>query len=182
MPHLPLASRRAVVGVGAVTLAPLLAGGLSACEAPDVGGLLPGADPSDRSGADGVAPPDPSADEEVVDLAVTEVAAALALVAAVRQRHARLRPLLAGLEAMHAAHLAALEGDPDEGAAEGVEVPGGPAAALAEVRRREVAHQRRLTDLAVRADSGQLAQLLASMAASVAQHLVALPRRVGAGR
>ncbi|MDN4172899.1 hypothetical protein QWY28_08110 [Nocardioides sp. SOB77] len=178
MPHLPPASRRAVVGVGAVTLAPVLAGGLAACDASDVGDLLPGADPSDG----GVEAPDPSADEALLDRAVAEVAEAHAAVAAARARHPRLRPLLADLERVHAAHLAALESDPAQAARPGDPGTGSVAAALADVRRRETAHQRRLADLAVRADSGRLAQLLAAMAAGVAQQLVVLPRRVEAGR
>ncbi|GGO70043.1 hypothetical protein [Nocardioides deserti] len=175
MPPLPPASRRAVVGVGTVTLVPVLAGSLGACDASDVGDLLPGADPS--GGSSPAPAPDPDADEALVDEAVGGLAEALALVAAVRVRHPRLRDALAGLEDTHAAHLAALEGEQRGPAAPPT---ADAAAALALVRRRATATQRRLADQAVRADSGQLAQLLASMAAAVAQQLVLLPRRPGA--
>ncbi|MEV7428706.1 hypothetical protein AB0N29_03740 [Nocardioides sp. NPDC092400] len=172
MPSLPTASRRTVVGVAAVTLGPLVGGALAGCDA-DLDGLLPG---GDQPGAASPAP-DPDADEALVEEVVGEVAAQLSLVAAVRVRHPRLRPVLAGLEAVHVAHLEALEGTQ-----EGPSAPptADAAAALALARRREIAHQRRLAGAAVRADSGPLAQLLASMAAAVAQQLTVLPR-TGAG-
>lgn len=179
MPHLLPASRRAVVGVGAVTLAPVVGISLAACEVPDAGRLLPADDPTGSRGAADVAPDAaPDADEAVVDEAVAELAEVLGVVAAARVRHPPLRLVLADLQAVHVAHLAALEGDQRGPAAPPT---ADAAAALALVRRREVAHQRRLTDLSVRAGSGQLAQLLASMAAGVAQHVVVLPRRPGAG-
>lgn len=174
MPALRPTSRRAVVGVGAVTIAPVLGAALSGCDASDVGSLLPGTDAGEPSAAPA---PDPAADEALVDEAVAELADALALVAAVRVRHPRLRESLAGLERTQVAHLAALEGEQRGPAAP----PTADAAAgLALVRRRAATSQRRLVDLSVRAGSGPLAQLLASMAAGVAQRLVLLPRRPGA--
>lgn len=178
MPPLPPASRRAVVGVGAVTLMPLVGGALSGCEAPDVDALL-GRDDRDQQSPDAVAPAEPGADERLVEEVAADLANALALVAAVRVRHPRLREQLAGLEDLHAAHLAALEGEQVGPAAPPT---ADAAAALALVRRRATATQRRLVDAAVDAESGRLAQLLGSMAAGVAQQLVVLPRRPGAGR
>ncbi|MDN4160659.1 hypothetical protein [Nocardioides abyssi] len=180
MPPLPPTSRRAVVGVGAVTLVPLVAGSLAGCEAPDLGDLADRVTGDDPSAAASPTPaPDPQADEALLDEVVAGLAADLALVAAVRVRHPRLRDALDPLEQVHVTHLAALEGEQ-----QGPSAPptADAAAALGLVRRRAAAAQRRLVDQAVRADSGELAQLLASMAAAVAQQLVVLPRRPGAGR
>lgn len=169
MHDLPSVPRRTVVTLGALTAGgvggPLLAG----C---DVDELLPGAGDEPA----GPAPaPDPEADRTLVQEAAEDVVASLAVVAAVRVRHPPLRPVLAGLERLHAAHAEAVGGEPTGPSAPQTT---GAGAALDLVRRREVAHQRRLADRAVRADSGQLAQLLASMSAGVAQHLTVLPRKV----
>ncbi len=120
---------------------------------------------------------EPDADADLVATAVDDVTAALLLVGAIRQRHPRLRRDLAGLERMHDGHLAAL-GATDRPVPDAPEVRD-PATALALVRRRELAHQRRLVDHAVAARSGQLAGLLASMSAGVAQQLTLLPAKAG---
>jgi hypothetical protein len=67
------------------------------------------------------------------------------------------------LTAMHAAHIAALEGTPPTPA------PGHTTAAA--VRRNEQRIQAFLVESAMGADSGALARLLASMSAAVAQRL-----------
>lgn len=161
----PHASRRALLTVGSAAAGaaalPLLAG----C---DLDGRRPAwGPPTDEA---------PSADEDVRVEAVTEVAAVSGLVDAVRGGHPTLRARLAGLHRLHAAHAEVLDVAWMEETGPGR--AGAPQAALQRVRRRELAHQRRLADLAVRAESGQLAQLLASMSAAVAQHVTALPREV----
>lgn len=71
---------------------------------------------------------------------------------------------------MHAAHLAALDAE-----APTMGTIGGSAG---RVRRAERDHQRFLVDAALRAESGPLARLLASMSAAVSQQL-AVPGRLG---
>lgn len=170
MPSLPPTSRRAAVTVGTVTVGAALHPLLAACDVGDVGDALPGREeePAGPSTA-----PDPTADQALVAEAADDVVGMLETVTALRVRHPRLRRSLAGLERLHLAHAEALEAAPSAPAARPTD---GAEAALALVRRLELAHRRRLADRAVRADSGGLARLLASMSAGVAQHLAALPQ------
>jgi hypothetical protein len=87
-----------------------------------------------------------------------------------------LRPRLAPLIAMHQAHAQALadavpSGSPSPSVA-GTVVP--PAPGLARARQVEADAHDRLVALAQRAQSGQLARLLASMAAGISQRLAVL--------
>lgn len=95
--------------------------------------------------------PDP--DEALVQEAVDRITATAA-------RSGRVP----ALTRMHAAHLAALD----------AEAPPAAAAPRAQLRRAERDLQTYLADAALRAESGPLARLLASMSASVSQHLAAL--------
>jgi hypothetical protein len=132
----------------------------------DIGSEDPGSGPrpsADRNG------PDAGLVAEVVD----DLVATLALVEAVRRQSRSLRRQLGGLAQVHQAHLAALGSD--EEAHPNRPRTADAEAALALVRRREQRHQRALVDRAVRAQSGRLARLLASMSAAVAQQLAVLP-------
>ncbi len=124
------------------------------------------ADPAPAEGrrAEPTAPP-VDADAELVDQVAEHIAKASAAVAAARKESSQLRRSLRPLQRLHAEHLAVLEvrAEPDAGQ---------PAAR--DVRAAETALQRQLADAAVRAESGALAQLLASMSAAVAQQLVVL--------
>ena len=90
--------------------------------------------------------------------------------------HIGLASALAPLSAIHLAHLQLLDvtvevtsidtGEPDQ--------PNGPSA-LAAIRLDEARLQTQLADLASTAVSGTLARALASMSASIAQHLAVLP-------
>lgn len=93
---------------------------------------------------------------------VDEVVAQITAVAAVAANVTRLG-------AMHAAHLTALDAEPP--------TPATSSATGPEVRAAEREHQRYLAEAAVRAESGPLARLLASMSAAVAQQL-AVPGRL----
>lgn len=113
-------------------------------------------------------------DEALVDLVLADLGAVLGLVTAARRKTPRLRRDLRPLLVLHQAHARALGGPPgDPGSAR---LPGSPGAVLDDVRAREERSRRRLVEWAVQAESGQLARLLASMSAGLAQHLVALPR------
>ena len=151
-PGLPTTRRAALAG----SVAGVLAG--AGCD------LRPDAAP--RSEA-----PSPSASAEDPDAALADEAVArsrhlLGLVLAVPHRDRRA---VAGLAALHRAHLGALQAPQRPGR------HAGPSAkpALSSVRRAEAALQRRLARLAVSAESGQLARVLASMSAGIAAHLAA---------
>ena len=118
-------------------------------------------------------------DRGVVDEAVLLAATALASARATGRRHPSLAGRVQPLVALHRAHLAAL---PEPSAAAVPAEPGGrPAAALARLTDLEGDTWRRLADLAVAAESGPLARLLASMAAGIAAHLAAGTTDTGTG-
>ena len=108
-------------------------------------------------------------DQGVVDEAVLLSATALASVRAAARRHPSLAGRVQPLAALHRAHLAVLP-EPTTPAVP-VEPGGRPAATLALVTELERDTWRRLTDLAVAAESGALARLLASMSAGIVAHL-----------
>ncbi|MCX6397714.1 MAG: hypothetical protein NTV23_14605 [Propionibacteriales bacterium] len=118
-----------------------------------------------------------------VALAVTAVGAlaqAQARIALVTKTFPALRPRVAGLTELHAAHLQALRAavpktvDPTPAEALPA-VPASRTAALEQVAQTEQALHNRLVGLALRAESGPFARLLATMAAGLSQQLVASP-------
>ena len=121
---------------------------LTACDALST----PGRDPDQ---------PDPDPDVALVDETVSQITATAAVAARVPS-----------LTAMHTAHLAALDAATPTPSASSTSAPG----TAAQVRAAERALHGYLVSAAMRARSGELARLLASMSASVSQHLVALPR------
>ena len=123
--------------------------------------------------------PSPEAGESDPDLAlvdevVAQVTRAWLLVKSARA-YRLLREPLGPLQRLHEAHLDVLDAEHSEPAVQ----QNGPAAPkYLEVRRVEAQLQRRLADASLRARSGALARLLASMSAAVAQHLAAMPTTV----
>ncbi|MBA2953377.1 hypothetical protein GON03_03560 [Nocardioides sp. MAH-18] len=113
---------------------------------------------AEREVAPAGAPQDATSDDALVDEVVAQITAVAAVAANVTR-----------LIAMHAAHLTALDA-----AAPAVTTS---AATGPEVRAAEREHQRYLVDAALRAESGPLARLLASMSAAVSQQL-AVPGRL----
>ncbi|MGZ4447069.1 MAG: hypothetical protein ACXVWZ_11880 [Nocardioides sp.] len=151
---------------GAVAALLVASGTLSACDVPLLGGSSttprrPAADP----------------DTALVARVRVELAGLADLVAGVSAAYPDLAPRLSALGDLHAAHRDAL-GDtsttPAPGAAPSGQAYAGPRAALATLRTRELAGQHHLGDAAVAAASGDLARLLACMAAGVAQALAVL--------
>jgi hypothetical protein len=147
---------------------------VSAC---DVDDLRPPEDqttpvPSPTPGATGT--PEPDADTALAEDTAHSMVAALVLATGVRRAFPRLRGPLQPLVRMHRAHLAVLEA-PDDRSVPAPDVGGTPAEAVAAVRTAEQALQEVLATAAVEAQSGALARLLASMSASVSQHLAVLP-------
>lgn len=122
-------------------------------------------EPAARPGATPEADPDTA----LVDAVRAELGEVAGLVAAAAGRP-QLRERVTALLALHAAHLEAIEGDPPTPSTP----PAGPPAQVwATLSARERQLQRRLADWSVRAESGALARLLASMSAGVAAHLAA---------
>lgn len=161
-PAAPLpTSRRAALGAAV---------GLAVLTGCDVTGSDPEASPTPPSAA-----VDP--DQQLADRAAAEVAGTLALVTAAAGRGRQLARLLDGLVTVHEAHLQVLV--PPAETTPVPELRGSAEEALDQVLRRERLTQRRLADWSVAAASGQLARLLASMSAAIAQQLVATEQRTG---
>jgi hypothetical protein len=120
--------------------------------------------------------PDQTPDEALVDDVLARLTAALAVLAQAR-RAPLLRQPVTQLLRSHRRHVEVLEGEPAEPAPPGPSPD--PAASLRSVRRSETDLQAALVDAAGRAESGALAKLLASMSASVAQHVALLPEQAG---
>lgn len=161
MPARPLtATRRAALAVTAGLGGLAVAG----CTADD-------GDP--RPSTSTTSAPSVDADSALVGEVAGRVAAAGALVRRVLRDSPSLRSDLDPLRRMHEAHLEALGGH-DGSARSSRPRRGGTADALRQVAASEQRLQRSLAAAAVRAESGTLAKLLASMSAAVAQHLAVL--------
>lgn len=145
MPVDPLLSRRALLGVGTITLATL-------------SGCASDRDPVSSSVAP-AANGDP--DQDLLDRVLDELAGAeqLAVAAGVQE-----------LALLHRTHIEALDGTPPTPAPP--PTPG--SATVADLRQNERRLQTQLVDASMAAESGGLARLLASMSAAVSQQLVAL--------
>lgn len=128
--------------------------------------------------------PDEDPDVVLLRRQVAEIDATAALVATTVRRHRSLADVLRPVARMHAAHRALLA---DADAADAAEqapgrdgrrprVPRRAEQALDAVRRREGRLADGLADAAVAAESGSFARALASMSASVSQHLAEATR------
>jgi hypothetical protein len=155
-PHHPAVSRRTALGAA---LGGVVA--LSGCDL-ELADLDPRSEPTPAGAPTASAPP-ADADTTLVADVVAEIGAALALADAVRRPYRKAYRPLARL---HRAHLDLLDGEPPE--------PGAPTTAAA-ARAREEQLQVSLAEAAGRAGSGELARVLASMSAAVAQQLATLP-------
>lgn len=109
---------------------------------------------AEREPAPIAGPSSAGGDEALVDEVVAQITTTASVAAGVPR-----------LVAMHAAHLTALDAEPPAGTTSAASGP--------EVRAAEREHQRYLVDAALRAESGPLARLLASMSAAVSQQLAA---------
>ncbi len=129
----------------------------------------------DETPSPSAVPDQPTPDEALVEAVLGQLTAALAVLAKAR-KSPLLRRTLTPLVKAHRRHVQVLEGELTD------EAPPGPSpdpqAMLLLVRRGERDLQAELVDAAERAESGALARLLASMSASVTQHLAVLPREV----
>ena len=136
-------------------------------------------DPPARDDTSPASPPPPE-DAELVASVVAELVRAegvLAAATAAPELAARLAPLVDA----HAAHRELLVGAVAEAQlpdSSPTRVPDAPDRALAAVRRSEQRLLRQLREACVGAASGDLARVLASVAASTAQHSAALPATV----
>lgn len=151
--------------MGSALTAPLV---LAACDI----------DPPPRDDTSPASPPPPE-DSELVASVVVELVRAEGVLAAAAASGLTAR--LAPLAAAHAAHRELLVGavaDAEVPDASPTRVPDAPDRALAAVRRSEQRLLRQLREACVGAASGDLARVLASVAASTAQHSAALPATV----
>jgi hypothetical protein len=133
----------------------------------------PTSSPSPSAGTSSPSAPEQTPDEALVDDVLVELGSALTVLVHARKVPVLRQPLLPMVRA-HRRHVEALGGKSP------VEPPGpvpDPAVSLREVRRSEQQLQASLVDAAGRAESGALAKLLASMSASVTQHLAAFPKK-----
>lgn len=167
-------SRRAVMaGVTAGVAAGLAAGTL--------GGCASGSTSARASRRD--ATPEVSPDVAVAAAALQAITRTSGAVGRTARRHPQLKAGLAGLAALHAAHLRMLQDavparhrrDATAGPPPAT-VPHHPPAALAAVAHAERDLRAQLEGFAVRARSGEFARLLAAMSAAVGQQLAVLPR------
>jgi hypothetical protein len=161
VPGRPLTRRTTV---GAALVAPLL---VAACD------IDP---PSPADGSADAAPPPPE-DSELVTAVVAALVRARSVVEAATLSVPDLTPLLEPVATAHAAHLEVLEGavaDADVATPPPPRVPADRAGALTAVRRSEQRLLREVRRGCVAAASGDLARVLASVAASTAQHGAAL--------
>lgn len=161
MPARPLLSRRTSLALpGLVVL-----GAASACDVDDLRPPEDGDSPSSAPSATTSSAPggDAAVVEEVV-AALDAVLGQLLAARAVPAQRAAVVPLLRA----HRRHLEALD-------ATSQAQPSATPVSLEQVRAQELALRGSLVDSAGRASSGALARLLASMAASVDQHLAVLP-------
>ena len=161
MPGRSLTRRTAV---GAALVAPLV---VTACDI----------DPPSRDNGSADAAPPPPEDSELVTAVVAALVRARSVVEAATLSVPDLTPLLEPVATAHAAHLEVLEGavaDADVPTPPPPRIPADRSGALTAVRRSEQRLLREVRRGCVDAASGDLARVLASMAASTAQHGAAL--------
>lgn len=169
--------RRAVLG-GLTAAALVAAGGCSS------GSPRPAAHESAPSDGTTTTPREVSPDVALAITAVGRIGAVADLLHRTVARHRSLRHRLSGLAALHAAHLRLLQDAVPQdrrGGARGAtgghaHVPHREHAALEAVLGAEHALRPRLDGLAVQAQSGEFARLLAAMSAAVGQQLAAVAR------
>jgi len=168
----PTSTRRAFLRrAGSTLMAATAASGLLAACSDDEG---PTADEPDA------AAPDESVDDALAERALRDTTRLAATYDAVIARHRRLRSTLSGARTDLQEHLDVLSGALGDTGAESGRPPAVPGSARAAERRLaeiETAMVRRRRRDAVDAESGELARLLGSIAASHAQHVELLGRR-----
>lgn len=168
MPGRPL-SRRTTLG--SALAAPLA---LAACDI----------DPPTRESGSSPATPPPPEDSELVAGVVAALVRAQSVLDAATTAAPTLAARLAPVLAAHAEHLDVLAGavpEAERPTGEAASVPSRPARALAAVRRSEQRLVREVREGCLAAASGDLARVLASVAASTAQHGAALAGAAGEG-
>lgn len=133
-------------------------------------------DPPSAEGPSSATPPPPE-DSELVATVVAALTDAAAVLAAASAAVPALGPRFEPVVAAHAAHrevLASAVADAELPTAAPATVPAQSSRALRAVRRSEQQLSRTLRDGCLAAASGDLARVLASMAASTSQHTAAL--------
>ena len=171
-----IAGARRGYGHGVLGRRGVLAGavGLAALTACDVDDLRPPEDEAEPTPSASPSPTtEPDQDVQLAAWAGFQIGATLAIVDEVRRTWPRLRGRLQPLAQMHRTHGEVLPAE-DDAVFPPALLIGTPGEALASVREAERALQGRLVAAAKSAQSGALARLLASVSASVSQHMAAL--------
>lgn len=169
--HSPTATRRSALAAALGVTGLSVAG----CDLQDLDPREPV--PATSAGSTGPADAaNPDVDLALVAEVVALVLARSARVDAVRRRHPDLRRTFGPLARMHQAHLAVL--DPDGAARDLFDAVVPATSRQARDRRRLIQAERTLCQqvarAAERAEAGQVAKLLASISASVAQHVAVI--------
>lgn len=174
--HTGVKRRTALLGIAGAFGAVSLTGGCDTGE--DIGAPpAPGTEtsaPRDEPGPTAQPSVPKTGDQELVEGITQQLSAALGVALQTRRRVGSTSGLTA-LIATHREHLKTFEG---AGATLPATQAPAPAAAWRTLRRNEEQLRYALTEAAIRAESPALAGALASMSASVAQHLATLPREV----
>ncbi len=181
VPDRPLAAaalrrRTAILGLAAAALATGCDTGDDLGEGSRSASPSRSSEPSPSPSASASAESARTPDQALVDEVLAELTGALAVLAQARKAPLLRRPVAQLLRA-HRRHVEVLEGDAVVPDATGPTPD--PDVSLRSVRRSETTLQAALVDAAGRAESGALAKLLASMSASVTQHLGVLPQKAG---
>lgn len=157
--------------------------GLAALSACDVDDLRPPEDePTPTASPTATTSSEPDSDQQIADYVGHRLATMGRVVDDTRKAFPRLRARLQPLARMHRAHLEVLPAPDGDEIPPMAPVDGTAAEALAYLLAQEGTLQKSLADLAGGVQSGALARLLASMSASVSQHLAALPAPATDGR
>lgn len=141
-------------------------------------------DPPSRDAPSGDRVPPPPEDSELVIAVVAALVRARSVLEAATLAVPDLTPLLEPVASAHAAHLEVLAGavaDADVPTPAPARIPARRERALAAVRRSEQRLLREVRRGCVAAASGDVARVLASMAASTAQHGAALADQTNGG-
>ena len=163
-PRLRLPATRRTALVGAVGSALVLAG----CEGSAPPAAAPSPTSSPTTATSEAVPDDP--DEALVATVVAELDELIAFTSGAAAARPRISAWPAAFETLHRTHRAVLTDDEEEDTGP-ARVRGSAQEVVGRVTRREEQAQRRFAEWAITAQSGQLARLLASMSAAVAQQL-----------
>ena len=122
-----------------------------------------------------------SPDEELITAALADQERLLATCLGVRARHKSTRQTLAPIVEHHREHIRVLGGEPSN-QRDRSRIPSAPGKALRALRQKEAAAAKRRASNAQQAEAGELARVLAAIAASQRQHEYVLDAAIRGGQ